>query len=118
MGWHLGGLSLATCMGSGRGELQVTYECLMRAVKAVKPGMRYREIGDIISSHATRNGFSVVKTYCGHGICDLFHCAPNVPHYAKNKAKGSMQARALFAGTNQALRHHALSALDGPTVAA
>jgi hypothetical protein len=30
--------------------------------------------------------FQVVKSYCGHGIGDLFHCAPNVPHYAHNKA--------------------------------
>lgn len=27
-------------------------------------------------------GFSVVRAYCGHGIGELFHCAPNVPHYA------------------------------------
>lgn len=35
--------------------------------------------------------FSVVKTYCGHGIGDLFHCAPNIPHYAHNKAVGIMK---------------------------
>ena len=29
--------------------------------------------------------FSVVRTYCGHGIGDLFHCAPNIPHYGHNK---------------------------------
>lgn len=23
-----------------------------------------------------------VKSYCGHGIGELFHCAPNIPHYA------------------------------------
>jgi hypothetical protein len=34
---------------------------------------------------------SVVKTYCGHGIGDLFHCAPNIPHYAHNKAVGVMK---------------------------
>lgn len=34
---------------------------------------------------------SVVKTYCGHGIGDLFHCAPNVPHYRGNKAVGTMK---------------------------
>ncbi|KAJ0804898.1 putative methionyl aminopeptidase [Helianthus annuus] len=28
------------------------------------------------------SGLSVVKSYCGHGIGDLFHCAPNIPHYA------------------------------------
>lgn len=27
----------------------------------------------------------MVKSYCGHGIGDLFHCAPNVPHYSQNK---------------------------------
>ena len=39
--------------------------------------------------------FSVVKTYCGHGIGDLFHCAPNIPHYAHNKAVGVMKVRRL-----------------------
>ena len=33
-----------------------------------------------------------MRTYTGHGINDLFHCAPNVPHYAKNKAVGTMKA--------------------------
>ena len=63
----------------------------MKALQAVKPGMRYRDVGDIISSHAQGNRCSVIKTYCGHGICDLFHCAPSIPHYRKNKAKGVMQ---------------------------
>jgi methionyl aminopeptidase len=39
---------------------------------------------------------SVVRTYCGHGIGDLFHCAPNVPHYAKNKARGTMKVGEVF----------------------
>jgi methionine aminopeptidase len=29
-----------------------------------------------------------VKDFCGHGIGELFHCAPAVPHYARNKAIG------------------------------
>lgn len=48
----------------------------------VKPGVRYRELGNIIQKHAQANGFSVVRSYCGHGIHKLFHTAPNVPHYA------------------------------------
>jgi methionyl aminopeptidase len=71
--------------------VQVAYECLMRAVKICKPKTRYRDIGDVVSAHASRNGCSVVRTYCGHGICDLFHCKPNVPHYARSKAKGVME---------------------------
>jgi methionine aminopeptidase len=40
---------------------------------------------------ARANGCSSVRTYTGHGINDLFHCTPNVPHYAKNKAVGTMK---------------------------
>lgn len=76
--------------------VQTTYECLMHAIDAVKPGVRYRELGNIIQKHAQANGFSVVRSYCGHGIHKLFHTAPNVPHYAKNKAVGVMKAGHVF----------------------
>lgn len=72
-------------------DLQVAYECLQRAINVVKPGTRYRDLGGVISAHAETHGFSVVRTYCGHGIGEHFHCAPNVPHFAGNKAKGVMQ---------------------------
>ncbi|RUO95459.1 peptidase M24, structural domain-containing protein [Jimgerdemannia flammicorona] len=50
--------------------------------------MLFRDIGKVIEAHARSENFSVVRTFCGHGIHNLFHCAPNVPHYAKNKAVG------------------------------
>lgn len=71
--------------------VKVTYECLSKAIEIVKPGEKYREIGNVIQKHAQANGFSVVRSYCGHGIHRLFHTAPNVPHYAKNKAIGVMK---------------------------
>jgi methionine aminopeptidase len=40
---------------------------------------------------ARANSCAVVRTYTGHGINDLFHTAPNIPHYAKNKAVGAMK---------------------------
>ncbi|XP_062902965.1 methionine aminopeptidase 1 isoform X1 [Mobula hypostoma] len=76
--------------------VQTTYECLMQAIDAVKPGVRYRELGNIIQKHAHASGFSVVRSYCGHGIHRLFHTAPNVPHYAKNKAVGVMKPGHVF----------------------
>lgn len=48
----------------------------------MKPGVKYREVGAVIQKHAQSHGFSVVRSYCGHGIHQLFHTAPNVPHYA------------------------------------
>ncbi|XP_025837373.1 methionine aminopeptidase 1 [Agrilus planipennis] len=71
--------------------VKVTHECLMKAIDIVKPGEKYREIGNVIQKHAQAHGFSVVRSYCGHGIHRLFHTAPNVPHYAKNKAIGVMR---------------------------
>ncbi|CAI4227180.1 unnamed protein product [Auanema sp. JU1783] len=72
--------------------VRVTYECLSQAIAIVKPGVKFREIGNVIQKHAAANGFSVVKSYCGHGIHRLFHTAPNIPHYAKNTAPGVMKA--------------------------
>ena len=62
--------------------VKVTHECLMKAIAIVKPGEKYREIGNVIQKHAQAHGYSVVRSYCGHGIHRLFHTAPNVPHYA------------------------------------
>ncbi|KAL6125958.1 hypothetical protein ACLB2K_074009 [Fragaria x ananassa] len=76
--------------------VQCTYECLEKAIAIVKPGVRFREVGEVINRHATMAGFSVVKSYCGHGIGELFHCAPNIPHYARNKAVGVMKAGQTF----------------------
>ncbi|KAL8128762.1 LOW QUALITY PROTEIN: hypothetical protein V2J09_017917 [Rumex salicifolius] len=67
---------------TSRKLVQCTYECLEKVISVAKPGMRFREIGEIISRHASMSGFSVVKSYCGHGIGELFHCAPNIPHYS------------------------------------
>lgn len=76
--------------------VKVTFESLMKAIDIVKPGERYREIGNVIEKHVRSHGFSVVRSYCGHGIHRLFHTAPNVPHYAKNNAVGVMKAGHCF----------------------
>ncbi|GFG38523.1 hypothetical protein Cfor_01193 [Coptotermes formosanus] len=75
----------------GKKLVQVTSECLLKAINIVRPGEKYREIGNVIQKHAQSHGFSVVRSYCGHGIHHLFHTAPSIPHYAKNKAVGVMK---------------------------
>merc|ERR1712150_9574 len=71
--------------------VSVTHSCLAKAIDMVKPGTRYRETGDVIQKEAQSKGYSVVRSYCGHGIHRLFHTAPSIPHYAKNKAVGVMK---------------------------
>ncbi|KAA3462164.1 Methionine aminopeptidase 1A-like protein [Gossypium australe] len=76
---------------ASRKLVQCTYECLDKAISIVKPGVRFRDVGEVINRHASMSGLSVVKSYCGHGIGELFHCAPNIPHY------GSILVRSRFA---------------------
>jgi len=99
-GYH-GDLNETFCVGKNvtseaKKLVHTAYTCLQEAVAIVKPGTLYRDLGNIIHKHATNNRCSVVRTYCGHGIGSLFHTAPNVPHYKKNKAKGIMKVGHVF----------------------
>lgn len=76
--------------------VETTREALDKAIATVKPGVLFRSFGDVIEQHATENDLSVVRTYRGHGINTLFHCAPIIPHYAKNKAAGAAKAGITF----------------------
>ncbi|MDC3152029.1 type I methionyl aminopeptidase [Candidatus Pelagibacter sp.] len=61
--------------------INVTYESLIRAIKILKPGKRIGDIGHEIQSFVEKNGFSVVRDFCGHGIGTNFHQEPNILHY-------------------------------------
>lgn len=61
--------------------LEVTRECLMLGIDAVRPGAEVRAIGRAIQEHAEANGFGVVRTFCGHAIGRDFHGALSIPHY-------------------------------------
>ena len=63
--------------------LEVTYECLMRGISAVKPGARTGAIGHAIQTFAEAERCSVVRDFCGHGVGRLFHDAPNILHYGQ-----------------------------------
>ena len=63
--------------------IRVTRECMDMAIETVKPGMNLGMIGQVIQKHAEKNGFSVVREYCGHGIGQAFHEDPQVLHYGQ-----------------------------------
>ncbi len=84
-GWH-GDLSRMVGIGkiSRKAErlVDITHEALMRGIAAVKPGARLRDIGIAIQTYAEGERCSVVRDFCGHGLGELFHDAPNILHYA------------------------------------
>lgn len=62
---------------------EITYECMWHGIDAIKPGRHLGDIGHAIQTHAEKNGFSVVREFCGHGIGKTFHEDPQVLHYGK-----------------------------------
>lgn len=63
--------------------IDISQECLYKAIDMVKPGARLGDIGHVIQTHAEANYYSVVRDYCGHGIGMEFHEEPQVLHYGK-----------------------------------
>src|SRR5690606_35936201 len=53
-------------------------------------------IGNAIQSHAEKQGFSVVREYCGHGVGRQFHQDPQVLHYGKAGTGVKLQPGMIF----------------------
>lgn len=76
--------------------LEVTHECLMRGVEAVKPGSKTGAIGAAIQTYAEGQRCSVVRDFCGHGVGKLFHDAPNILHYGSPNEGIEMREGMIF----------------------
>jgi methionyl aminopeptidase len=63
--------------------VNATYEAMMRGIEVVRPGATLGDIGHAIQSLVEKQGFSVVRDFCGHGIGQTFHMAPSVVHYGR-----------------------------------
>jgi len=66
--------------------VQVAKECLDIGAEVCKPYTFVGDMGNAIAKHAHKNGFTIVRDLCGHGVGNAFHEEPDVEHYGK---KGS-----------------------------
>lgn len=99
--------------------IQVTQECLYKALALVKPGATLGDIGHVIQQHAEKNYYSVVREYCGHGIGKVFHEDPQVLHYGRKGAGMALEPGMTFTiepMINAGRRHTKLNQKDGWTV--
>jgi methionyl aminopeptidase len=76
--------------------LEVTYECLLRGIAAVRPGARTGAIGEAIQTYAEAERCSVVRDFCGHGVGRLFHDSPNILHYGRAEEGPEMKEGMIF----------------------
>lgn len=64
--------------------VDVAYECLMRSIAILKPGIPILQIGDVIEDYAASKGCSVVNQFVGHGVGVEFHEGPQISHHRNN----------------------------------
>ncbi len=76
--------------------IEVTRECLERAIATVRPGAPFNVIGKAIQDHAEGNGFGVVRSFVGHGISTQFHTDLHVPHYYDHRLVTPMEEGMTF----------------------
>ena len=97
---YYGDSSKTFCVGPVASHAQrlvtVTQECLYRGILVVKPGATLGDIGHAIQSHAEKNGYSVVREYCGHGIGKKMHEEPHVMHYGNAGSGLKLEAGMTF----------------------
>ncbi len=63
--------------------VDITYQSMVAGIKTVRPGATLGDIGAAIQRVAENAGFSVVREYCGHGVGQTYHTAPQVLHYGQ-----------------------------------
>ena len=85
-GWH-GDTSRMYGAGEVRRKaerlMDVTYEAMMRGIAAVKPGATLGDLGAAIQKYAEGERCSIVRDFCGHGLGQVFHDAPNILHFGR-----------------------------------
>lgn len=63
--------------------MEVTKESLFRGIGAATEGRRVGDISHSVQSYVEENGYSVVKSFVGHGIGRSLHEEPQVPNFGE-----------------------------------
>lgn len=63
--------------------VHTTYEAMRAGILAVRPGATLGDVGHAIQTVAQREGFGLVREFCGHGIGTVYHDEPQVLHFGR-----------------------------------
>jgi len=98
-GWH-GDTSRMFYVGDvsikAKKLVETTYKAMMKAIEILNNNIHLGDIGSTIQNYVERNGFSVVRDFCGHGIGKKFHKEPNILHYGEKGTGSKLKAGMIF----------------------
>ncbi|MDQ7970423.1 MAG: type I methionyl aminopeptidase [Oxalicibacterium faecigallinarum] len=120
-GWH-GDTSRMYFVGKpsilAKRLVTTTYEAMRAGILAVKPGATLGDIGYAIQSVAHKEGFSIVREYCGHGIGRIYHEDLQILHYGRPGEGIKLQPGMVFTiePMVNAGKRHSKELADGWTV--
>ncbi|CAL7933261.1 unnamed protein product [Xylocopa violacea] len=72
------------CDNEAKQLINITKLCLKSAIDICKPNENLSSIGNIIEETASRNGYSIIPVFTGHGIGTYFHGPPDIFHFAND----------------------------------
>jgi len=61
--------------------IDVTKESFFKGIAFARKGYRVSDISHAVQTHVESNGFSVVRSFVGHGVGAQLHEEPEVPNY-------------------------------------
>jgi methionyl aminopeptidase len=74
---------VGTVTPAARRLVRVAQEAMWQGIRQVRPGAHLGDVGAAIERHAKKNGYSVVREYCGHGIGREMHEEPSVLNFGR-----------------------------------
>jgi methionyl aminopeptidase len=84
---YFGDAALSVAVGDISDEkkklMQITEESLYIGIQEAKFNNRVHDISAAVQEYVEKNGFSVVRDLCGHGVGKHLHEEPSVPNFGK-----------------------------------
>lgn len=72
--------------------IDVTKQSFFEALNYAREGYRISDISSVVQKYVEKNGFSVLRRYCGHGVGAELHEDPEVPNYVTSARGIRMRA--------------------------
>jgi len=76
--------------------IRATKKSLKLAIKKVKAGNTFGDVGNTIQRYIESQGFNVVRELCGHGIGRELHEEPQILNYGKRKTGEKIKEGMVF----------------------